>query len=165
MPVDTAHDKWWQVSEVVLGVPFLVSIVLQLVVPIPFPASIRIALIIFGAVLIGAGMALIVLTRREMARFGQRTDPGHPTSQIVTSGVFSISRNPLYLGAVGLLLGISLVARLTWFFILFIPTLIACHYILIAPEERYLAAKFGEEYTRYTVLVHRWIGRSRIPSK
>ena len=118
-------------------------------------------IILIGAALIFAGLALIVFARREMAKFGQRTDPGQPTSQIVTYGVFSISRNPLYLGAVCLLLGIAVTAKLTWFFILILPTLIACHYILIAPEERYLSAKFGDEYSSYTSRVHRWFGRAR----
>jgi protein-S-isoprenylcysteine O-methyltransferase Ste14 len=39
--------------------------------------------------------------------------------------------------------------------------MVACHYILIAPEERYLAAKFGEQYWMYTTTIHRWIGRTR----
>jgi protein-S-isoprenylcysteine O-methyltransferase Ste14 len=47
--------------------------------------------------------------------------------------------------------------------VLLIPSLVACHYILIAPEERYLAAKFGEEYRMYSASVQRWIGRARHP--
>lgn len=162
MPIEAAHKSWWQTSEVVFGLPFFVSIALQLAVPIPLPSQLHILFIVIGAALAILGLVFIVLARQEMARYGQRTDPGHPTSQIVTTGVFSISRNPLYLGAGLLLLGIAVITRLTWFFILILPTLIACHYILIAPEERYLLAKFGEEYARYTARVYRWIGRTRI---
>jgi protein-S-isoprenylcysteine O-methyltransferase Ste14 len=57
--------------------------------------------------------------------------------------------------------GITLAANLPWVLVLLIPALVACHYVLIAPEERYLAAKFGEEYRRYAASVHRWIGRIR----
>jgi protein-S-isoprenylcysteine O-methyltransferase Ste14 len=32
---------------------------------------------------------------------------------------------------------------------------------LIAPEERYLATKFGDEYRMYAASVHRWLGRTR----
>ncbi len=163
MPTDAAHKSWWQISEVVFGIPFLIAIALQLTVPLSLPRGfLTPAFILVGAALIVLGVALIVLTRREFARHGQWTDPGHPTSKIITTGVFSISRNPLYLGAVCLLTGIALAINLPWVLVLLVPALVACHYVLIAPEERYLAAKFGEEYARYTATVHRWIGRARV---
>ena len=156
-----AHKSWWQIFEVVFGVPFLVAIAMQQVLPISFPPRIVIPILIpGGAVLILVGIALVVLARREFARYGQPTDPGLPTSEIVITGVFSISRNPLYLGGVCLLIGISLAFNLPWVLVLLLPSVVACHYILIAPEERYLAAKFGEKYRRYTVTVHRWFGRT-----
>ncbi len=81
---------------------------------------------------------------------------------LVTTGVFAISRNPLYFGGVCILVGIALALSLLWVLVLLLPALVACHYVLIAPEERYLAAKFGEEYRLYAASVHRWIGRKHI---
>ena len=52
--------------------------------------------------------------------------PGHPTSKVVKTGVFAISRNPLYLGGSILLLGITLILNTLWsifFFGLQSPTL------------------------------------------
>ncbi len=162
MPKDAAHERWWQISEVVFGIPFFIAIALQLIVPLSFPRGyLTPAFILVGAAFIVVGLALIVLTRREFAQHGQWTDPGHPTSKIISTGVFSFSRNPLYLGAVCLLAGIALAINLPWVLVLLLPAIVACHYILIAPEERYLADKFGEEYARYTATVHRWIGRTR----
>lgn len=162
--MDAAHRSWWQTFEVVFGIPFVAAIALQLVVPLSLSGGlVAPAIILAGAALIIVGVALVVLARREFARHGQRTDPGNPTSKVVTTGVFSVSRNPLYLGGVCVLVGIALAANLLWVLVLLLPALVACHYVLIAPEERYLAAKFGEEYTRYTATVHRWIGRGRIP--
>lgn len=165
MPLEAAHKQWWQISEVVFGIPLLVSIALQLSFPLPFPNQFRIPTIIIGVLFILVGLVVIVLARREMANYGQRTDPGHPTTQVVTSGVFSISRNPLYLGVTGLLIGIAFAFRLTWLFTLIPLALIACHYILIAPEEKYLTAKFGDQYRSYTARVHRWLGRTKAPSE
>ncbi len=105
------------------------------------------------------GVILIILARREFAQHGQYTDPGHPTTIIVTTGVFSFSRNPLYLGVVCILIGIALAFNLAWVLVFLIPSLIACHYVLIAPEERYLTTKFGEEYRAYAASVLRWLGR------
>jgi protein-S-isoprenylcysteine O-methyltransferase Ste14 len=159
MSNDVAHKSWWQIFEVVFGIPFLVAIALQWVAPISLPHGFTTSTRILGGAILFVGMSLAVLARREFARYGQPTDPGLPTSEIISTGVFSISRNPLYLGGVFILAGISFAFKLPWVFILLIPSMIACHYILIAPEEKYLAAKFDEHYRVYTASVHRWIGR------
>jgi protein-S-isoprenylcysteine O-methyltransferase Ste14 len=106
-------------------------------------------------------MGIIVLARREFAHYGQPTDPGHPTSQVVKTGVFAISRNPLYLGSVIVLLGIALAMNILWALVTLLASMIVCHYVLINPEEKYLAGKFGKEYEDYTATVHRWLGRSK----
>lgn len=162
MPVDAAHKRRWQIFEVVFGIPFLAAIAMQLAVPLALPRGfVTPAIIPGGAVLIIVGAALVVLARREFARHRQPTDPGLPTSKIVITGVFSVSRNPLYLGGVCILAGIALALDLPWVFVLLLPAIVACHYLLIAPEERYLAAKFGEEYAVYAASVRRWLGRIR----
>jgi protein-S-isoprenylcysteine O-methyltransferase Ste14 len=160
MSNDVAHKSWWQIFEVVFGVPFLAALALQWIAPIPFPGGlIPPARILGGVILIVVGISLVVLARQEFASYGQPTDPGLPTGQIISTGVFSISRNPLYLGGVFFLAGISLAFDLPWVLILLVPSIVACHFILIAPEERYLDAKFGEPYRMYTATVQRWIGR------
>ncbi|MCX6050726.1 MAG: isoprenylcysteine carboxylmethyltransferase family protein [Chloroflexi bacterium] len=162
MSTDVAHKRWWQIFEVVFGLPFLVAIALQLAVPLSFPCGVFTpAIILGGAALIIVGATIVVLARRAFAQSGQPTDPGLPTSKLVTTGMFSISRNPLYLGGVCILAGIALAVNLPWVFILLLPALVACHYVLIAPEERYLATQFREEYRTYAASVHRWIGRVR----
>ncbi len=160
MPTDSAHDRWWQVSEVVFGIPLVAAIVLQWIKPLSFPIGrFRLIAIVAGALLMGAGLVLVVLTRREFARQGEHTDPGHPTHHIMSTGVFSFSRNPMYLGIVVFLAGAALAVDWPWVLVMLVPSIAACHYILIAPEERYLAAKFGDEYAQYARSVQRWMGR------
>ena len=162
MSIDAAHRRWWQIFEVVFGIPFLAAIALQLVFPLSVPRGFLTPVLIPGGVaLVIVGALLVVLARRQLARHGQPTDPGHPTSQIVTTGVFSFTRNPLYLGGICILAGMAFALNLAWALVLLLPTLVACHSLLVAPEERYLAAKFGEEYRTYAAAVHRWIGRTR----
>ena len=86
-------------------------------------------------------------------------DPSHPedASHLVTYGVYRLTRNPMYLAlaimliAWGFYLGnfYSLIAVLA--FILYITK------FQIKPEEKVLAAKFGEDYQRYRLRVRRWI--------
>lgn len=166
MSIDAAHRRWWQIFEVVFGVPFLAAIALQFALPFSFRlGSFAPAMVLSGAILVAAGVVLVVLARRQFAQHRQPTDPGRPTSQIITTGVFAVSRNPLYLGGICILLGIGLVLNLPWVLVLLLPALVGCQVLLVAPEERYLAAKFGEEYRIYAASVHRWLGHARHPAE
>jgi len=157
---EAAHSRGWQIFEVVVGIPFLAGIGLQFGLPIPFPSTRLMSIIVaVGVMLALAGVILVVLARREFAKHAQPTDPGFATHKIITTGVFSFFRNPLYLGGILFLIGIALVFRITWAFILLVPAVAACHIILIVPEEKYLAARFGGHYLEYMTTVRRWIGR------
>lgn len=159
---DVAHTSKWHTFEMVFGVPFLIAAALQFTVPLSLPQGIlTVAVLPVGISLIVLGSGLIILARRELAQYNQPTDPGDPTSKLVTTGVFSISRNPLYLGGIFFVAGIALALSLAWVLMLLLPALIVYHYILIVPEEQYLAEKFGEEYHNYAASVYRWMGRTR----
>ena len=160
MSLDSAHKSGWEIAEVVFGIPILVSIALHFIAPLSLPQGIlRQVIIPVGILLIITGISLVVLARRQFAQFQQPTDPGHPTTKVITTGVFAISRNPLYLGSVLLLMGIALALNVMWALVMLLLSTILCHYILIIPEEQYLAEKFGDEYKEYTDSVHRWLGR------
>ena len=160
MSLDSAHKSGWEIAEAVFGIPFLVSIALHFIVPISLPQGIlRQVLIPVGIVFIIIGIGLVVLARRQFAHFQQPTDPGHPTTKVIKTGMFAISRNPLYLGSVLVLMGIALALNVLWALVMLLLSIILCHYILIIPEEQYLAEKFGDEYKEYTDSVHRWLGR------
>jgi protein-S-isoprenylcysteine O-methyltransferase Ste14 len=159
MPDDSAHKSGWETSEAVFGIPFLFAVVLEFIVPVSLPGWLHsLPLILIGVALIISGIVLIILARKELAKQLQPASPGIPTTRIVTTGVFSISRNPLYLGCVCLLAGAGLAISLPWVLLMLLASFIICHFVLIVPEERYLAAKFGQEYHTYANLVYRWLG-------
>jgi len=160
MSIDSAHKSSWEIAEVVFGIPFIVGIALHFIFPITLPQGIlRPVVILMGSVFIVIGIGLVILARREFAHFRQPTDPGRPTTKVIKTGVFALSRNPLYLGGVLFLLGIALVLNMLWALIMLLLSMFLCHFVLIIPEEQYLAAKFGEEYKEYTGSVRRWLGR------
>ncbi len=160
MNADSAHKSNWAIVEVVFGIPFLIGLGLQFVFPFSFPpGNVHKILLLIGVVMIVISISLIVLSGREFSQHNQPTDPGHPTRKVIKTGVFSISRNPLYLGSAILFLGIAFTMRTFWVLIVLLISIVVCHYILIVLEERYLAAKFGGEYKEYTETVLRWFGR------
>jgi len=162
MSTEAAHKSRWETFEAVFGIPFLAGVALQFAVPVSLPGGfVTPASVLVGVVLVVVGAALVALARRELTRSGQPTGPGLPTGKVVTTGVFSISRNPIYLGGVCAMVGLALAVDLPWALLLYLPGLVACHHVLIVPEERYLSARFGEEYEAYAASVHRWVGRDR----
>lgn len=82
--------------------------------------------------------------------------PAKATS-LVTGGVYRVSRNPLYLSLLMLLVAyaIRLDAAPMWLGPLFFAAYVTR--FQIAPEERALALKFGEDYQRYRARTRRWI--------
>lgn len=79
------------------------------------------------------------------------------TSNIVATGIYKLSRNPMYLGMVfclsGLCVYLSTVTGgfLVLFYIVFLTR------FQIAPEERMLVEKFGVEFEVYCSRVRRWL--------
>ena len=155
---DAAHNSLWQTSDVIFGVVVLISGVLELFIPLSlpevFPNLVRIGL---GTLVVLLGIRLIIISKRQFAQYGQPSAPGKPTSHLIMTGVFAISRNPLYLGLIVVQLGFGLALDWMWLLIFIIPTMIIVHYVLIVPEERYLLTKFGEDYQRYAQSVRRWL--------
>jgi protein-S-isoprenylcysteine O-methyltransferase Ste14 len=112
--------------------------------------------------LLGGGLliASVILARRAesvMRQAGTNVRPDQPALTLVASGPFRFSRNPLYLASSGLYLGVSLLVDSLWPIVLLVPTLIILRWGVIGREERYLEAKFGDEYRAYMARVRRWL--------
>ncbi len=112
--------------------------------------------IVIGIVLAGVGLALAVTARQTFVRAGTNVEPWKPALQLVTGGVFAWLRNPMYVGVTLLLIGLALALASDWMLGL---TLLAClilHFGVVRREERYLEAKFGEDYRAYKARVPRY---------
>jgi len=79
-------------------------------------------------------------------------------TSLVVSGLYRISRNPMYLGLITILIGWAfLLGSLSPYFLIVVFEQLIVRF-QIQPEERALARKFGDEYTSYAQRVNRWIG-------
>jgi protein-S-isoprenylcysteine O-methyltransferase Ste14 len=80
-----------------------------------------------------------------------------PANSLQTSGIYSMSRNPMYVGLLFAYLGMAFIFG-NWWTLILIPILIVLvTYRVILPEERYLARAFGDKYADYKKKVRRWI--------
>ena len=153
-----AHDSIWKTSDAIFGITFLLGLALHFVPSLGMAFSISFLLrIVVGVVLVLAGTIVIILAKRGLKNAGQPAAPGKPTTQIVESGIYRFSRNPLYLGLLAVLFGLSLSINIVWWAILTLPMFFALQHLLILPEEQYLLSRFGEQYSTYMSRVRRWL--------
>jgi protein-S-isoprenylcysteine O-methyltransferase Ste14 len=106
-----------------------------------------------------AGFGVAASGVREFRRAKTTINPTAPqqASAIVSTGVFRLTRNPMYLGMTTVLVGLALLLSTPW--ALLGPAAFALYIqrFQIQPEERALAAKFGPAYEQYKASVRRWL--------
>jgi protein-S-isoprenylcysteine O-methyltransferase Ste14 len=107
----------------------------------------------------GIGIAVAAFGRFKRARTTVNPREPQTASSLVTGGVFGISRNPMYLGLLLILIGwaLGLGTASPWL----VPPLfvIVVSVLQIIPEEQALEKLFGKDYLQYRQRVARWIGR------
>lgn len=88
-----------------------------------------------------------------------------PLDELVTKGVYGISRNPSYVSAV--LVNISIgIACLSWVFLLVaIVDFLLLRYYVVVVEEPFLLENYGDTYREYVKRTPRWIGMPKSDEK
>jgi protein-S-isoprenylcysteine O-methyltransferase Ste14 len=110
---------------------------------------------------IGIGLAVDAVSVAAFIRAKTTVNPlrADRSTSLVVTGLYRVSRNPMYLGLVTILLGWGLILGSLSPFLLIVVFERVMVIAQIRPEEAVLAAKFGNEYANYTNRVHRWLGR------
>lgn len=108
---------------------------------------------------VAAALTLDISAFLEFKKFKTTINPLKPenASNIVQSGAFGKTRNPMYLGMVILLIGWSFFNGALVGYVLVFLFWAFINRFQIIPEERALSAKFGDEYLDYQTKVRRWI--------
>jgi protein-S-isoprenylcysteine O-methyltransferase Ste14 len=106
-----------------------------------------------------AGVSFTALGMLTFRRFRTTIDPTkpHKTSSFVTSGVYRITRNPMYVGVALVLVAWAAFLGAPWPFVGPVLFVLYVTRFQIEPEERILAGLFGEEYSAYLARVRRWL--------
>jgi protein-S-isoprenylcysteine O-methyltransferase Ste14 len=111
---------------------------------------------VVGAIAFVIGIGMVIGANRIFHRIGTNARPSQPTLALATTGMFTWTRNPMYVGGSLALLGIAIGFALDWVIMLLVVSLPVVHYGIILREERYLERKFGDEYRRYKAKVSRY---------
>jgi protein-S-isoprenylcysteine O-methyltransferase Ste14 len=126
------------------------------VTPAPVPVG-RAISAIAGVLILTIGLGFIAWARVLFTRTGQNPIPWKPSPELILTGPYRFTRNPMYLGITLFEIGFGLAVNNLWISLFAILALSTVHFVAVLPEERYLAKKFGESYTAYRAQVRRYL--------
>lgn len=109
-----------------------------------------------GSIVAVAAVGLGIWGIAAFLRAGTPAEPWHPTTALVTTGLYARIRNPMYVGLVGLLLAAALASAGEGLLIAAVVLALALHHGVVLPEERYLERRFGAAYRSYRDRVPRY---------
>ena len=136
---------------------FFVALLMQKKIPIDDALFHLYITKVAGAVLVAVALFFMVTSLRIFFRSKNTLIPIKPASSLQTIGIYSISRNPMYVGLAIAYLGITCFAGNWWNIILFPLLLLIVQQYIIIREEKYLHRRFGQEYLDYKIKVRRWL--------
>ncbi|RXJ43752.1 methyltransferase family protein [Gelidibacter gilvus] len=136
---------------------FFISIFAQRQFPLPKTFWETNFAFIAGTIFVITGLAFLLPAFVRFFKTKNTLITIKPANSLQTSGIYAISRNPMYLGLLALYTGIAFFKGNLWTF-LFIPfVILVVTKFIILKEEQYLGRNFGTDYIEYCKKVRRWI--------
>ena len=113
--------------------------------------------IAIGFFVVGAGIIGVAAIAFKKAKTTLNPTTPEQTSQLVSAGIFALSRNPMYIGFLLWVAG-GVIYFGNFFNIVWLPVFVVlANKLYIIPEERALMRLFGTSYTQYQQKVGRWL--------
>ncbi len=125
--------------------------------PQPIPLLPQWAALLFGGTLAGGGFVFMMVGHRQFVRAKTNICTWQPATTIVATGAYAISRNPMYVGANVLYLGIAVAAGSLGMLLAWPILLVYIAGYVVPREEAYLLRAFGQAYRDYQRTVRRWL--------
>ena len=115
-----------------------------------WPLVIGLFVTVLGQAIRGAtiGLAYIVRGGKDKKVYAEH---------LVSTGIFSHCRNPLYVGNILMLLGVGILANSLIYVAIIMPLFLFIYQAIVLAEEHFLRGKFGADFDAYCARVNRWI--------
>ena len=152
----SAHKTLFQTSDFIAYGTIILSGLMEYL----FPTSLGVNRVLesgIGLFLLITAWLILVVTKLQFKKCKQPSKPGKVTTGLVTSGILSYSRNPMYVGVVLLVVAIGILADSLWITGSSLIVFLLIQKFLIRPEEKYLTEKFSEDFISYTKHTRRWL--------
>lgn len=123
-------------------------------IPLPLGSTAR---VLAGVATGVVGVAVVAAAFGLFRSTGQDPAPWEPTPEVVSTGIYRFTRNPMYIGMGLLQAGIGIGFASAWILLLVPVALAVVYWTAIRHEEAYLEREFGETYLGYKARVRRWL--------
>ena len=120
------------------------------------PAPVRVVAAVLIAV-VGGSFSIAGIISFRLARTTINPMKPDTTTSLVRSGIYRITRNPMYVGLLFVLVAWAVFLSSAWALIGPLAFVLYINRFQIAPEERVLSAMFRNEYSAYLSTVRRWL--------
>ncbi len=151
--------KNWHVPPPLLFlVTYIVGEIVNTIVPLPLTLLISTRSGYgAGVVLLLAGVGIVMTSVATFKAARTTVIPYRRAATLVTGGPYRATRNPMYVGAASIYLGVAALRLVLWPVLLLPLPLVILNYLVIPQEESLLREAFGAEYERYCARVRRWL--------
>jgi len=112
---------------------------------------------LIGLIPLFFGLWINLSADRAFKKAETTVKPFEESNALIQDGVFRWSRNPMYLGFVAILLGISVILRSLSPYIAVVVFVVLIDLMFIRVEEQMLEEKFGDGWKRYRSGVRKWM--------
>ena len=112
---------------------------------------------IAGASFIIIALFFLVNSLRQFINSRNTVVTIKPAASLQTTGIYSITRNPMYVGLICVYISLGFLIGNWWNFILLPLLIVIVQTYIIYKEEKYLEREFGSAYISYKHKVRRWI--------
>ena len=128
----------------------------QFILYLMLPLQVNLSLLL-GLMLLIASIGLIVMSFKELQNNETTYVPDGEPEQLVTTGPFSFSRNPIYLGMFGILLATAFLMQSLSALLIPVLFISIIQNTWIPHEEAKLSEKFSDEWGVYAANTKRWL--------
>ncbi len=123
----------------------------------PLPFVVPVILRNIGLFMTFVGFLLGIGAFIEFRKARTTLDPHGSAKQLVTSGIYRFTRNPIYLGFLLMVIGLPLNSGLYWGVVMAPFYILTMNRLVIEREETYLEGKFKDVFASYKTRVRRWL--------
>ena len=134
-----------------------IALMLALHFIVPMAIIVKMPWRFLGVIPLAIGLVLNLVADSAFKKQQTTVKPFEESTALITTGLYRISRNPMYLGFELILVGVALILGSLAPFVVVIIFPILMEVRFIRPEEQLLAQQFGESWLAYQRRVRRWI--------